>query len=292
MQPLDILLLRSFVAVSRTGSISAAAHQVGRTQSAVSMQMQRLEAVVGEPVLYRTGIGVGLTAMGDRLLVHAEKILASHDEAVASLSGTGLQGSISFGCPEDYLTAFFPQLLKGFAARHGGIEIEIVCAPTVELRALLQRRRIDAALVSLPGDAEAGAIIRPESFVWVANHPAPDIVENEVLPLALSAPSTLDHRAVRDAMDRAGRAYRIAFASNSLAGLLAVTRSGQAISVVTRSAVPDDLYVLDASLPPLPDIGISLVYAAPRPPAIVRAFGEFVEISLREMPLRAGQKAG
>ena len=102
-----------------------------------------------------------------------------------------------------------------------------------------------------------------------------------MLPLALAAADTLDHRAACDAMDRAGRAYRIAFASNSLAGLLAVARSGQAVSVVTRAAVPDDLHALGAPLPPLPDIGISLAYASTRPPAVVRAFGAFVEENLR-----------
>ena len=101
------------------------------------------------------------------------------------------------------------------------------------------------------------------------------------LPLALAAPETLDHRAACDAMDRAGRAYRIAFASNSLAGLLAVARSGQAISVITRSAVPGNLHVLGAPMPALPDIGISLAYASTRPSALVRAFGEFVATNLR-----------
>jgi DNA-binding transcriptional LysR family regulator len=281
MASLDILLLRSFVAVARTRSVSGAALRVGRTQSAVSMQMRRLEAVIGQPLLHRTGTGVGLTATGTRLLSYAERILAAHDEAVADLSGAGLQGSISFGCPEDYLTAFLPDLLKGFTERNRDVEIEVVCAPTVDLRPLLHRRRIDLALVSLPREAEASRIIRPESFVWVADAPAPEILARQVLPLALAAADTLDHRAACDAMDRAGRAYRIAFASNSLAGLLAVARSGQAISLVTRCAVPDDLHVLGAPMPALPDIGISLAYASTRPSAVVGAFGSFVEANLR-----------
>lgn len=282
MPDLEILLLRSFVAVSRSRSISTAARQVGRTQSAISMQMQRLEALVGQPILRRTGAGVALTAAGDRLLSHAERILGAHDEALAAISGTGLQGSISFGCPEDYLTTFFPDLLKGFAAVHSGVEIEVVCAGTVELRKLLQRKRIDLALVSVPKDAEAGHIIRPETFVWVANHPRPPILDRAILPLALSAPGTLDHEAAIGAMSGAGSAYRIAFASNSLAGLLAVTRSGEAISVITRSAVPQDLYVLDGLLPALPNIGISLAYASTRPPPIATAFGAFVQSNLAQ----------
>lgn len=284
MTALDILLLRSFLAVSRSGSISAAAQRVGRTQSAVSMQMRRLETVVGQPILHRTGSGVELTATGERLLSHAEQILGAHDDAVARLSGRGLQGAISFGCPEDYLTAFFPDLLKRFGLQHCGVEIEIVCAPTVELHALLRRRRVDAALISLPGDTGSDDVIRRESFVWVASHPDPDILKIPVVPLALSAPDTLDHRAARTAMDGAGRAYRIAFASNSLAGLLAITRSGQAISVVTRSAVPQDLHALEDPLPVLPEIGISLVYASSRPSITTKSFGEFVINSLRHAP--------
>lgn len=282
MASLDLALLRSFTAVARTGSVGGAALRVGRTQSAVSMQMRRLETALGQPILHRTGAGVGLTATGERLLAHAERILAAHDEAMADLSGAGLRGAISFGCPEDYLTAFLPDLLRGFTERNSRVEIEVVCAPTVELRPLLQRRRIDLALVSLPIDAEPARIIRPESLVWVANAPAPPILAGEVLPLALAAADTLDHRAACDAMDRAGRAYRIAFASNSLAGLLAVARSGQAVCVVTRSAMPGDLHMLGAPLPPLPDIGISLAYASPRPASVVRAFGTFVEQSLRQ----------
>lgn len=286
MATLDISLLRSFLAVARGGSISAAAQQVGRTQSAVSMQMRRLETVLGQPVLYRTGSGVELTAAGERLLSHAREILGAHDEALAHIAGHGLQGAISFGCPEDYLTAFFPDLLHSFATQYPEVEIEVVCAPTTELRPLLRRRRVDAALISLPGDADT--IIRREGLVWVGNAPHPAILDNPVVPLALSAPDTLDHRAACTAMDGVGRAYRIAFASNSLSGLLAITRSGQAISVITRSAAPRDLFVLDGLVPPLPDIGISLAYAAPQPSVIVKTFGSFVESRLagQDDPIR------
>lgn len=287
---LDITLLRSFVAVSRHRSISSAAQQVGRTQSAISMQMQRLEAVIGQPLLCRTGAGVALTAAGDRLLEQAGRILAAHDDALDALcgggvgdgAGGGLRGAISFGCPEDYLAAYFPGLLKEFGARHDRVEIEVVCAPSVELRPLLQRRRLDLALVSVPQEADNPRILRPERFVWVGAHPTPDCLSRTVVPLALSAPGTLDHEAAITAMEQAGRAYRIAFASNSLAGLLAVTRSGQAISVVTRSAVPPDLSVLGQGVPALPDIGISLAYASPRPSRVVQAFGAMVEEHLRQ----------
>ena len=101
MRLLDLALLSNFVVVARTGSISVAALQVGRTQSALSMQMQRLEALIGHALLHRSGSGVRLTAAGEKLLVHAQSLLVRHDEIFADMGGTALKGSVSLGCPED-----------------------------------------------------------------------------------------------------------------------------------------------------------------------------------------------
>src|SRR5262245_19920651 len=155
MQLLDLALLRNFAVVARTGSISLASLQVGRTQSALSMQMQRLEDLIGQALLHRSGSGVRLTAAGEKLLAHAESLLARHDEILAEMSGTGLRGSVSLGCPEDYSIAFLPDLLRGFCAVHPDVELRMVCAPSLELRPLLHRRQIDMALVSLPDPANS-----------------------------------------------------------------------------------------------------------------------------------------
>lgn len=277
MPDLDIALLRSFVAVSRAGSIRAAAERIGRTQSAVSLQIKRLEATFGEALFHRSGSGVVLTASGERFMSGAERILAAHDETMTGIGSRGLQGTIAFGCPEDYLTAFLPGLLRRYGRDHPGIEIEIVCAPTVELHPLLQRRRIDLALVSLADSAPPAEIIRREPLVWVGNGED----RTSPLTLALSGPGTLDHRAARRALDQAGIPYRIAHASNGLAGLLAIVRSGLALSVMTRGAVPPDLLVLDRGLPPLPRIGMAIAYAAAKPAPAVRSFGGFIATQLR-----------
>jgi DNA-binding transcriptional LysR family regulator len=279
MATLDLYLLRNFVVVARTGSISLAALQVGRTQSALSMQMQRLEDVIGQSLFHRSGSGMRLTAAGDKLLARAETLLAQHDEILAEMRGEGLKGALSLGCPEDYSIAFLPGLLKGFCALHPDIELRMVCAPTSELRPLLARRQIELALVSL-SDATASEVIRPESFVWVANEAEPKILAHEVLPLALSAPMTLDYRAACTAMDAVNRRYRVAYASNSLAGLIAIARSGHAISVLTRSAVPFDLHIVSAGLPPLPAIGIALEFSEPKPSLLAAALADHVRAVL------------
>lgn len=276
---LDLALLRSFAIVARTGSISGACLQIGRTQSALSMQMHRLESAIGQPLLHRSGSGVRLTTAGEKLLVHAEALLARHDEILADMVGTGLRGSVSFGCPEDYSAAFLPELLRGFCARHPEVELRMVCAPTLELRPLLHRRQIEMALVSVP-DPAGREVIRPAELVWVANEPQPAVLRQASLPLALSAPLTLDYRAACAAMEAVGRRYRVAFASNSLAGLIAIARSGHAISVLTGMAVPADLHVVTAEVPALPRIGIALEYADPRPSLAVRALGEHISAVL------------
>lgn len=280
---LDLSLLKSFATVARTGSISLAALEVGRTQSALSMQMQRLEAGVGHALLHRSGSGVRLTASGEKLLAHAQSLLSRHDEMLADMGGTALGGPVSLGCPDDYSIAFLPDLLRSFCALHPDVELRMVCAPTSELRPLLHRRQIDLALVSLP-DPHHGDVIRHERFVWVGDAPEPDILSQESLPLALSAPATLDYRAACDAMEAVNRRYRVAFASNSLTGLIAIARSGRAISVITRSAVPPDLHVVSSGLPPLPAIGIALELAEQRPSATARALGAHIRAVLPGLP--------
>ena len=284
---LDLALLRNFTVVARTGSVSHAALRVGRTQSALSMQMHRLEGLIGQALLHRSGSGVRLTVAGERLLAHADALLARHDDILADMGGTTLKGSVSLGCPEDYATAFLPDLLRSFCALHPEVELRMVCAPTIELRPLLHRRQIDMALVSL-SDPENGDVIRSESFVWVANAARPDVLGHAILPLALSAPTTLDYRAACDAMDAVHRRYRVAFASNSLAGLIAIARSGHAISVLTRTAVPPDLHVVSSGLPPLPTIGIAVEFADLRLSSTVRAFGDHVSSVLPTLRVEAG----
>lgn len=297
-QSLDIDLLRSFVAIAETGVLGQAAARVGRTQSALSMQMQRLEGIVEQPLLHRTGRGVTLTAAGERLLVRAGELLRRHDETLAELRGQQLAGVLAFGCPDDYAVAFLPQLLRGFASLHPRVQLEVVCAPTPRLRELLARHALGLALVSVPDalpqaepadapadeadgapdDGQPGRVIRREPLVWVAQRGAAALSQDP-LPLALGAPDSMDHQAPRRALEAAGRAYRIACASSSLAGLVAMARSGQAVTVLTRSAVPDDLQLGSADtlgLPRLPAVGLTLAFDREVPPAPAAAFAAHI----------------
>ncbi|MEI6001519.1 LysR family transcriptional regulator [Paraburkholderia bengalensis] len=283
---LEIDLLRSFAVIAEVKALSRAAERVGRTQSALSQQMKRLEAIVDQPLFQRTGRGVVLTHPGERLLIHAQRILRLHDEAMADLCGTGLSGSVRFGCPDDYAAVFLPPLLRQFSSQHPHALVEVVCGPTPRLVEHLDKRAVDLALISLPDDAQRhdmqrDDVIRREQLVWVG-YPGMDASHFDPLPLALSDPDTLDHIAACEALQRAGRAYRIAYASSSLSGLTALVRSGQAFAVITQTAVAPDLCVLngDPALPPLPAVGISLKFSRERPSLLTAAFAEHIRTAL------------
>lgn len=276
-QSLDIDLLRSFVAIAETGVLGQAALRVGRTQSALSMQMRKLEGIVAQPLLHRTGRGVTLTATGERLLVRAGELLRRHDEALAELRGQQLSGVLRFSCPDDYAVVFLPFLLQGFASLHPGVQLEVMCAPTPRLHELLARHAVDLALVSVAGDSAGADAIRHEPLVWVARRGS-TAVALDPLPLALGTPDALDHQLPRRALEAAGRAYRLAYASSSLSGLVGMARSGLAVTVLTRTAVPEDLQILgaDDGFPELPSVGVTLALAREAPTALTAAFAAHV----------------
>ncbi len=273
---LDIDLLRTFVAIADTHTLGRAAEKIGRTQAAVSMQVKKLEEMLNQPLLNRSGRGVSLTLHGERLLAHAHTILRHHDAAVADISGSGLSGTLRFGCPEDYASAFLPHILRSFAGRHPQVFVEVDCAPTPRLLERLKQHALDLALVSTAD--ESAAVMRREPLVWVGNR-HDDAAQREPLQLALSDPDTLDHRAACERLEAIARPYRVAYASGSLSGLLAVVRSGQAIAVLTQAAVPDDLQVLAPTrrLPSLPAVGLTVRFDLRRPPPLAAEFAAHLQ---------------
>lgn len=278
---LDIDLLRCFVAVADAGALSRAATRVGRSQAAVSMQMARLESIVGKPLLNRTGRGVSMTLYGSRLLSHAHRILGLHDEALAEMSGGRLTGSLRFGCPDDYATAFLPVLLSSFAQFNPHVSIEVVCASTPRLVDRLDRRGLDLALISVPGDI-TDPVLRYEDLVWVASQNRQEALHSSPVRLALGDVDTLDHGAAVRALSAAGCEYQIAYSSGSLSGLLAVVRSGQAVAVLTRSTVPADLRIIQADIrfPKLPSVGLTTRMDMKLASTVTRAFEAHVRSML------------
>ncbi len=281
---LNIDLLRNFVAIAEARVLSRAAVRVGRTQAALSQQVKRLEAEVQQTLMIRSGRGITLTAQGERLFLHAQNILRTHDEAVGELLGVTLSGELRIGCPDDYAYAFLPSLLRSYSNLHPQVQIEVDCSSTPRLLEKIKNQMLDLAIVSEPDSSQRDNFLRREQFVWVGLRGS-DAYNRDPLQLALSDHDTLVFQAATSRLERAGRKYRIAYASDSISGLTAVVRSGQAIAVLTQSAVPSDLYVLPPSsgLPKLPSIGVVVKTARRNSSQLLRSFEAHVRSVLPKL---------
>ena len=289
---LDPDLLRAFVLIADGHSFTAAAALVGRTQSAVSMQIRRLEDTLGQRLLLRgKGEEVALTPHGQFLLGHARQILALNDEVLAAFRAPQLAGTVRLGTPDDYAFGYLPPVLKRFADTHPAAQVDVLCEPSTALVARLRQGALDLALLS-DGAQPAGFPASPlwrGRLVWVAaaRHAAHRL---DPLPLALASPDPRSERGGCDwgraavtAMERAGRRFRIAYTSGSQVGTQAPVLAGLAVSVSAQAWLPEGLRVVGAAegLPALPDYGIVLVRAAAAPVGVVEALARHIEDSAR-----------
>lgn len=260
LPPLDLTLLRTFVAVVESGGFSDAARLVARSQSAVSMQIQRLEQSLGHSLLVRGPHAARPTAAGIALLPYARKLLLLSDEARAAVSLPEETGVVRLGAPEDYMAYFLPPVLAAFAAQYPLVSIELVCEPTRILTGEIKEGRIDLAVVSCFFDDDPGAL-RWEPIVWAA---AAETLfwPPEPVPIALfDAGCGPAHAHVAEALKASDLAYRIAYSSASLSGLVGVVQAGLAVAALPRCSVPPTLHILEAAtdLPPVKGVGMTIL---------------------------------
>jgi DNA-binding transcriptional LysR family regulator len=284
---LDPDLLRSFVAIAETGGFTTAAERVHRTQSAVSMQMRRLEEQLGRPLFERHGRGVALAPDGELLLPHARRILAAHQEAAAAFDGAALDGAITIGSPDDYASLFLPPILARFAATHPKVEVTMIVEPS---RRLLERMAAgngpDLAIVTAGCGERTGTEIHRAPLVWVGS-PNHDLHRADPLPLALFDAPCCFRAATLEALAGAGRAARIAYSSVSVAGIRAAVQAGLAIATLLRSTVGPDLRMLGEAegLPALPDFALVAVRAPGARGAVVDTLEAQIRTAFQRTPL-------
>ena len=261
LQTIDHELLRTFVAIVDHGGFTRAAEVVNRTQSAVSMQVKRLEEdVIKRPLFERDGRLMRLTSEGNTLLSYARRILELHGEALNILRQPDMVGRVRVGVPDDYVMRFLPGILKSFSQTWPLVDVEVHCAPSSEL--LSRQGNLDLSIVTREIGNEIGEILRQDATVWVAadsytpHSQAP-------LPLALFDEPCFCRRHACNALTHAGQAYRIAYSSPSLATLQAVVQAGLAVSAFMNSLVMPGMRILGEAdgFPPLPDSSIVLLRA-------------------------------
>ncbi|QHL90137.1 LysR family transcriptional regulator [Sphingomonas changnyeongensis] len=274
---LDLDLLRTFVTIADTGGFTRAGDQLGRTQSAISLQVKRLEEMLGRAVLERSSRTLRMTVDGEKLLSHARQLLRLNDEALADLLEPDVAGLVRLGVPEDFATVHLPVVLAAFTEAHPLVELEVTCDLTLNLLERFRSGDFDLVLVKRePATPLRGVRVWREPLVWVGRERT-TLTDEQAVPLIVSPQPCVYRKRAIEALEEAGRRWRIAYTSTSLTGAQAAVKAGLGVTVLPREMVPTPLHALgrDSGLPPLDETEIALIEAAvPSPTA--RLFAEHV----------------
>lgn len=235
--PLDSDLMRSFLAVAETGSVTLAADRIGRTQSAVSMQIRRLEESLGQPLFLRQPRGVALTPRGEQLMPYARRITGLLDEAALALREKPLDGPVRIGIPDEYAGTILPRALAAFSERHPAVEVTVRCDFSLPQNQALDADQIDLAVTYDPSNTSGEEVLGVDPTVWVTS------VEHEQhlqipVPIGIYVRSDWCRDFAIRSLDQQGIRWRTAFECDTSASLRIAVRAGLAVSPLSRSTIP------------------------------------------------------
>lgn len=264
--PVD--LLRCFVAVADAGSFTAAARALGIRQLTVSQQIGRLEARIGHRCIDRDTHRMALTPEGETLLDHARAILDGHARLQRHLAGTPLRGRLRVGASEDFVLSALPDVLAAFVRRHPDVDLELHAGLSEDLYDAFDAGRLDLILVKRRSGDRRGTVAWREPMIWAARAEL-RIDPAVALPLLFYPPPSITRARAIETLDAAGRRWRIALTSASLAGLTAAARAGIGVMPHSGRLLPVGLAAIAAGndLPILPMLEFVVVAPGGRDPA-------------------------
>jgi len=282
MQDLDIGLLRTFIVLSETQNFTRTAELVHRSQSAVSMQIAKLEELLGCSLFERDKRNVHLTAEGEKLCSYAKQIINLSDNLLNQFQESEIEGNINFGSPEDFTTFHLPDILSDFIRAHPHVMLNVNCDLTLTLIKDFEKKRYDLVVIK----QEPGNIYRDakplwrEQLVWAGckpedlNRTFKQSIKNYCtdigyLPLILSpSPCVYRQRAI-EALDKAGIPWKVTYTSQSYAGTIAAVKAGLGLTVLPRNMLPEALIPLESQRgwPRLKDTVICLLAKSKITPA-------------------------
>lgn len=253
-QKLDSELLRTFIAVAECGSMSAGAERIFRSQSATSLQIKRLELLLGQPVFARHGRGVMLTPIGERLLPTAQQVVAALDGALVELRSNPIQGSLRVGIPDEFGHSLLPAILAAFAREHPRVELNVQSALSAAYPEAIERGLLDIAIFDSEIVGPDSIELRRQRICWAGARRF-SIPQEDPVPLALfDRDCWWRHRALQ-ALQDVQRPYRIVYTSETVAGVRAAIQAGIAVGLLYADDVNGDLVELsqDKGFPPMAD---------------------------------------
>ncbi|GIK79558.1 MAG: LysR substrate-binding domain-containing protein [Pseudorhodoplanes sp.] len=281
---IDIDQLRTFIAIAETGSFTKAAEIVHKTQSAVSMQMKRLEERLDKPIFARDGRASKLTDDGERLLEYARRIVKLNLEALALFAGPELTGSVRLGVPDDYADRYLPEIMARFSRAYPGVELTVICEPSSDLLERIDSNELDLAIITTAAAQRPSETFRRERLLWVTSNRHATHRE-EPLPLALGRQSCAWRHMALECLEKANRPHRLLYTSSNAGAVAAAVLAGLAISVLPESGLRPGMRVLTPAdgFPELPYCRIGLVRNPHETTALADALAEHIISSLDNM---------
>lgn len=260
MRDLQIDWLKCFLAVVDRGSLSNAAPDLNRSQSAVSMQIKKLEQALQCELIIRSNKQLQLTPQGELLLGYARRMMNLHNEVQVSFQNEELSGRIKLGVPDDYASKYLTPVLKKFAVLHHKVEIELNCEQSTSLIPRIESGDLDLALALVSREnSRQGTLLFHEQLVWVGS-PQFETWNTNPLQIAVYEDTSLAKRSAIQSLALQGKSYRVVYNSSSLAGQIAAVESGLAVAVFTRCSVPSHLKILGSEhgLGPLKPMSVAV----------------------------------
>ena len=240
---LDSELLRTFLAIAASGSFSKGAERIFRSQSAASLQIKKLETLLGQPVFERHARGIALTATGEVLQPVAERVVDMIDSAVGTLRSGGLEGQLRMGVPDETGGMRLAGVIAGFIRDHPRVELTVRCSLSAAFPEALARGDLDLA-VHAARTVPAGATpLRREETLWVASRHHP-VHERDPVPVALYDRACWWREEALAALQASGRRYRLAYTTESIAGMTAAVEAGAAVGLLDRQSLRPSMCVL------------------------------------------------
>ena len=269
MQTLDSDLLRTFLAVADTGSITLGAARILRTQSAASLQIKRLEDTLGQPVFQRHGRGVRLTPLGERLLPTARQVTTSLDTTLRHLRADGVEGRIRMGIPDDHSQDTLARIIAEFAQSHPAVELDVICDLSTRFPALLAEGSLDLAIHEVETPPDAQNILWADQTQWVVSRHH-DLLSRDVLPVALFDRDCWWRDAALNALEAMNRPFRVLYSSQSVQGITAAVEAGVAVALLGSGALGGNIRRLgpDDGFPVMPTSNLILQTADKDTPAL------------------------
>lgn len=237
LPPLDSDLMRGFLAVADAGSVTRAADQLGRTQSAISMQIRKLEDCLGQDIFIREARGVRLTERGKQLLPYARRVVGLLDEAATALREKPLSGPVRVGIPDEYVQGILPAVLASFSQRHPETQVTIRCDFSAPQLAALKADKIDLAVV-YEGHSEDGAeVLAVDPTVWVTSVAHAQHLRSP-LPISVYFSSDWCRDYALHSLKQIGIDHYLAFECDTSASMRSAVINGIAIAPLARSSIP------------------------------------------------------